>query len=71
MTSAEKEKEKKNGLVVVLEWQPGPMEALSSSQTLPLGPDPMTRSVTGAGSVDGLNTALTQSHSPNPANPLM
>jgi hypothetical protein len=70
MTSAEREKEKKNGLAIVLEWQPGPMEASSSSQALSLGPDPMTHSITGAGSVDGLSTALTQGHSPNPANPL-
>lgn len=71
MTPTEREKEKKIGLAVVLEWQPGPVEALSQSQALSPRPVPMSGLITGAGLVDGLSIALMQRNSPDAANPLL
>lgn len=71
MTSSERENERKSGLAVVLEWQPGLAETLPLDQSLPLGAIPMDGLINGGSLVNRFSLALTHSHSPHPTNPLL
>lgn len=71
MTSLEREKERKSGLAVVLEWQPGPPETSLLDSELPLGPIPMNGLINRGSLVNRFSLALTHSHSPHPINSLL